>query len=467
MQLINQAERIDDSFNLHDKVEMGCHLMGIGSLDKSAAFFRAALRDDPNNAAALSSLGGVLAKNKDYETAGKMLKKAISIKYDVPGAWFNLGVLMQNMEDYQEAERCFNIAMSQNVEGWLDAILCAKGTLEQFLSQDWYKQLNYYQQAVLLNPANRAARLNLGLTQMLLEIWEPGLKNYEARLDVSGFKWALDTKQAKPVDPRFPAFEPRKRVLVVAEQGAGDTIQFARYGRKLREMFKGTEFWLFCPNDLAELMRLYGNCWDGICSPKDKQCEDFDFQIPLMSVPLVLHTIFGEFVYPDHIRISPPRGKSLLPLRVGVCWAGNPAHTNDRFRSIDPFEIFRRYEPRMVSLQQGPVSINSPAFISVDTSSWISTATAMANLGTVVSVDTSVAHLAAAMGKPTWVLVPANNDWRWGAVGPGCRLESRGRDIERSIATSRWYENVRICRQEKLGDWGPTLDMLFPGSIGP
>ncbi|MFO1307118.1 MAG: glycosyltransferase family 9 protein [Burkholderiales bacterium] len=250
-----------------------------------------------------------------------------------------------------------------------------------------------------------------------------------------------------------------KTLLVRAEQGIGDTIQFSRYLPMLRERGART---LFVP---LEGMEAFATRFAGIdrCVGRDVDVRGIDFYIDLMSIPGVVGTTL-ETIPP----VAPPgpapgsvrarwaaRMRGLSGRRIGLVWAGRPEHPRDRERSI-PFErlapLFAIAGLQWVSLQKGAPARQAAAerrpatFVDLDPelATLDDTAEAILHLDLVVSVDTSVAHLAATLGKPVWMLVPTPADCRW--------LEDRN--------DSPWYPGMRLFRQSAAGHWGDPIEQL-------
>jgi hypothetical protein len=195
-----------------------------------------------------------------------------------------------------------------------------------------------------------------------------------------------------------------KRVLVWGEQGAGDTIQFARYIRRLRE--RGAVVWLSC---YQQLRRLLVPLVEG---DGENATEGFDYHAPVMSLPLALGDIEpiwdGPYITADDDNDVHQEFARDARLRVGLCWKGNPFYNNDRNRSIpvESFEALRMDGVVFYSLQHGEQSLPWMVNLINDCRDYADTAALIANLDLVITVDTSVAHLAGAMGKPVWIVMP-------------------------------------------------------------
>lgn len=308
-----------------------------------------------------------------------------------------------------------------------------------------------YRRAIELNPAFHEARHNLGLLLLLRGEFQEGWTYYESRLEIA---------EAKPHARRFhkPLWqgEPlrHKRLLVHAEQGYGDTIQFVRYLEILSRL--GAEVIFETPYPLKRLLQRVAGIRCLI--ERGEPLPDFDCHIPLLSIPSRLHTDSNSIpvaagaylIAADEEAYKWKQRVSALPagLRVGIAWAGNPKHGNDSQRSLSLEDLcLLEHAPPVhwVNLtKQPPGSVRNtqaPSFATYDWTSelddYLDTAALISQLDLVISVDTSVAHLAGALGKQVWIMLPYVPDWRW-QLGRG---------------DSPWYPTVRLFRQESKGDW--------------
>jgi hypothetical protein len=242
-----------------------------------------------------------------------------------------------------------------------------------------------------------------------------------------------------------------KRVFLHAEQGAGDIVQFCRLATLLAR--RGAQTILACPPTLLRLLRTL----DGISHllTNTQTVPDFDYHCYLLSLPLLLGLNLQTI--PAHVPYLHPQPDSaehwrtrLMPLgnrkKIGLVWAGNPNYSNDHNRSI-PLPAFAQLAEVsgvvFISLQKSDAAnpVATPGFELIDHTAEIfdyaDTAALIANLDLVIAVDTSVAHLAGALAKPVWTLLPFHPDLRW--------------MLDRS--DSPWYPTMRLFRQPRPGDW--------------
>lgn len=307
-----------------------------------------------------------------------------------------------------------------------------------------------FRKALEEKPDFAEARWNMGLTCLLsgnfIEGWE-------------GYEWRWEKPDYKKFKRDFPKFiwqgEELKgqRILLHAEQGYGDTLQFIRYvplvdARNARVIVE-------CPRDLTKLL---GNI-DGVSRvvARNDPLPEFDLHCPLMSLPKVfgttLDSIPSKIPYlnadPDLIRTWKGRiSSNIMKFKVGLAWSGNPEHQNDRNRScaleiLSPLAQVKNVQFFSLQKGRGSEEVKSPVqgLGMIDLTDQIQdfsdTAALIENLDLVVSVDTVVAHLAGALGKRVWTLLPYSPDWRW--------------LLERE--DSPWYPTMHLYRQPKPGDW--------------
>jgi hypothetical protein len=245
-----------------------------------------------------------------------------------------------------------------------------------------------------------------------------------------------------------------KTILLYAEQGLGDTLQFVRYVPLVAA--RGARVILEVQKPLLKLMQTLAGGAQVLA--KGDPLPDFDFHCPLLSLPLAFKTTLatipapGAYLSSDPAReqewramLGPARGP-----RVGLAWSGNPAHKNDHNRSIafDKFAEMLTPACEFVSLQKEHreadarlLAASAVRDLSAQLADFTDTAALCAAMDVVVAVDTSIAHLAGALGKQVWVLLPEASDWRW--------------LVERS--DSPWYAGARLYRQQLGEDWSAVL----------
>jgi hypothetical protein len=240
-----------------------------------------------------------------------------------------------------------------------------------------------------------------------------------------------------------------RRLLVWAEQGLGDTLQFVRYAALLAG--QGVDVVVEVQPELERLVRQSLPQVEVVA--RGQRLPQFDVHAPLMSLPHLLHTrldtIPAEVPYLFAEEAADRLGARDGRLRVGLVWAGNPQHKNDRRRSLNPNVLAPLSSLRDIqwfSLQPGTTTPPPLDLVDLtaDLTDFADTAALLMQLDLVVTVDTSVAHLAGALGRPVWILLPYAADWRW--------------LVERS--DSPWYPSARLYRQSAPGDWPSVVERL-------
>ena len=332
--------------------------------------------------------------------------------------------------------------------------------------------LTAHQAAVNLDPHHPGARYNLALTQLRLGDYANGWPNYEIR-------WSF--REVHPCPRRFS--QPRwhgeplqssARLFVYAEQGLGDTMQFIRYLSLVAARLPGAHLIVEVQTPLVRLLtQLIANL-PGVSAELiafGSTIPNFTHHCPLMSLPAIfrttLETVPNTTPYlaadPEHIQARKRELAPNLPA-IGINWAGNPSYRADRERStcLETFlPLLQIPGIQCVSLQKGEPALQIPpirqslpencTFLDGCSSDrdFADTAALIANLDLVITTDTAVAHLAGALGKPLWLLLPWQSDWRW--------MQSR--------PTTPWYPTARLFRQSSANNWPELIDRVIHRAI--
>lgn len=401
---------------------LGAAQQALGRHVDAVASFRTACGLLPGSAPLLSNLGSALADAGDFEAARDACGQAAALDPRLPEAQLNLGRALHHTGRRREAIACCEAALA-------------------------------------LRPGWASAHHHLGLALLALGRFEEGWAHYEHRLRLPGALGAWRPVQdgaARPLWDGAPL--PGRTLLVVAEQGLGDAIQFARFLAPVQRLCGRVV--LRAPRRLLALL-------DGVAElcPDDAPPPPYDAWCPLMSLPHRLGTTLETIPASPRLRADPARvrrWRRALPeagLRVGIAWQGNPAHKDDRGRSIPLAALLPLAEVpgvRLVSLQRGAgaeqaaaaglagvVHDLGPGF-DAGPDAFLDTAAVMAGLDLVVTTDTAVAHLAGALGRPAWVLLRRYPEWRWDEEGEG----------------TPWHPSLRLFRQERDGDWGEVVQRV-------
>jgi tetratricopeptide (TPR) repeat protein len=435
-----------------DYLEAICQLAtaheGQGNLDEAIAAYQRALVIKPDFAGVHGNLGNAFLAQGNPDLAIAAYRRALAIDPNIAEFQNSLGIALKTLGKFDDAVAAYRRALALNpnyVEAYsnLGSTLHAQGKLTEALAS--------YHRAESIDPSYAEAHYNESLVQLLLGKFSVGWKKYEHRKrEARGFarpEWRGETSLAG------------KSILLYAEQGLGDTLQFIRYAPLVAE--RGATVYLEVQPSVKDLLSPFPHV--KATYGKGDALPDFDVCCPLLSLPFVFGTQLKSIpAYASYLRApaeSVERWRTVLapvkPPRVGVVWAGNPFHKNDRHRSI-PLEQFQAIfdEPsvRFVGLQKllkktdGPLLARRPEVmnLSPEIKNFSDTAAIIAELDLIITVDTSVAHLSGALGKPTWVLLPVTPDWRW--------LLNRD--------DSPWYPTVRLFRQPAIHDWDSVLQRV-------
>lgn len=437
---------------------LGAAFKDSGEFNAAALSIRQALALRPDHAEAHNNLGVVLKAQGRFSESESSFHRALSIKPDYAEAYNNLGNLYRDMWQYKDSAKSYARALELK-PGYVEAYnnngiaLRDQGRIEEAL-------LNY-DKALEVSPGNVEVGWNKSLALLLKGDYSQGWQWYETRLSRGQKNQRVFSK------PRFEEMTSNaEKVFVYAEQGFGDTIQFVRFLPALKKLCKKVIF--ECQPGLVSLLK---NCEgvDEIVPKSDNSINthEFDAHIPLMSLPRLFKVTPESlpaklpYIRPDKeliekwriylnllLEVDESREDDNNLFKIGLVWSGNPTHENDRNRSC-PLEHFiplgKLNNVVFISLQKNQATsqiLELPDGIRVidldkDLKEFVDTAAAISNLDLVISVDTAVAHLAAALVKPTWTLLPFAPDWRW--------LLNR--------KDSPWYPGMRLFRQPKFGDW--------------
>jgi len=512
----------------------GFVLARLGRRKEAETRYRRALVLRPDFAAAWMNLGHLLREEGREAYAQAALLRAVELRPDMIAGWLNLALLERELRRPDEAEAHLRKALELNPEQVETHVAwCQFRAAEQDLAGAWQwlrwalardpshaeavnmqgillhaegrfaeaveaferaealgnraapsnrgnvlldlgrmdEALKSHEAAVESDPMSPGAEYNLALTRIRLGDWTRGWPAYEAR-------WRF-----REVHSSFRLFrQPRwqgdplegKRILLHAEQGLGDTIQFCRYATLVAA--RGGVPILEVQPAAERLMRSLPVVRAGLAQTAQlgagRGRPEFDFECPLMSLPAVFGTTVETVPWPgaylgadpglavekriEFPDLLPGTRHGERPLRVGLAWAGNPRYKSDRLRSMQlktMLPLLRTPGITWISLQKGAAQ-GQLAGLPGDLIVWdgsgrdhdlADTAALVATLDLVVTTDTCIAHLAGAIGKPVWILLPHLGDWRW----------------MQQIETTPWYPAARLFRQRVPGDWPGVLERVI------
>lgn len=431
---------------------LGAVLEGLNRIDEAIACFEQGLAKDARSVEILANLATAYQARGNIDQALESCQRALAIKPGFIPALVNLGGALQEQGHIDLAVEQYRAALAKNPNA-ADAHASLSDALRNLGRLDESRM--HCERAIELRAEHPEGQFNLGLLDLITGNFASGWEAYEARWRQTGALHKPDL--AEPEWDGSPA--PGKTLLIYAEQGLGDTLQFVRYARLVRQRVGRLVFQ--SPRALYRLLSTV----EGIDQllTAGSPFPSFDVQLPLLSVARVLQTrldtIPAEVPYLSAPAAEIERwaekldGLSSGEFRVGIAWAGNPRHRRDAFRSIPPQFFARLSESpgvRFFSLQKEthaspwPREARPLVDLTTELSDFVDTAALVKNLDLVICCDTSVAHLAGALAVPVWVAMPATLDWRW--------LVDR--------EDSPWYPTMRLFRQTELGKWDDVFERV-------
>jgi len=420
-----------------------------GCPELAAEEARRALEIEPRFPAALSNLGVALYELKDYEEAARNQRKAIAVNPDFAEAHSNLGNALHALRRFDESAAAYRRAIELDAN-YADAWANLGTTLHH--SGEFDEGMAALRRATALAPYHANAHTGLGILLLMRGDLAEGWDEYEWRL--------RSTERRGPRFPENPWLGENlvgKHIYVLAEQGFGDTLQFVRYIAPLAARAGSVtlrvhqQLLTFLRESLPGIIVL-GDRGD----PAPYQCD-----APLLSLPRLfrtrLETIPADVPYlrtpTDALRRWKQQLGRMAGVKVGLVWAGNPEHINDPRRSIDLDQLTALFDvpgtsfaslqvgSRAADLKKLKCDTQSIEDVSTALTDFVESAASISALDLVITVDTAMAHLAGALGKPVWVLLPWVSDWRW----------MLNRD------DSPWYPTMRLFRQKRRESWDDVI----------
>jgi len=425
-----------------------------GQLDDAITCYQKALRLNPKYPEAYNNLGYALHDKGQLDEAITCYQKALELDPNFAEAYTNMGLVFQDKGQLDEAISCYQKALQIDpdfAEAYNNLGHCF------YLQQGHVDEaMTYFQKALQVNPNSAEAHWNMSLALLLQGNFKQGWKEYEWRWKLKRFR------QRNFSQPLWEGSDIAGRtILLHAEQGLGDTIQFIRYAPMVAQ--HGAKVIVECQRELMSLLKYTDGVQEVIAY--GDPLPDFDVHCPLLSLPLVFGTTLDSIPAKiPYITVDPASGKKWKDkvlhddskLKIGLAWAGSAKEEKLRHRSC-PLDMFyplaRLDNTTFYSLQKGDASKqvkNPPEGMKLidyteEINDFSDTAAFIENLDLIISVDTAVAHLAGALGRPIWTLLPFAVDSRW--------LLNR--------EDSPWYPTMRLFRQSSPGDWETIIASLL------
>ena len=463
----------------------GVSLSNLKQYEESLSYYDQAIKLKPNYAEAWNNKGVSLKNLKRYEESLSYYDQAIKLKPDYAEARHNKGVSLNKLKRYEESLSYYDQAIKLKpnyAEAWNN-----KGVSLKNLKR-YEESLSYYDQAIKLKPDYAEARHNKGVSLNKLKRYEESLSYYdqaiklkpnyaealygkaETKLILGDFQdgWNLYMLRWKQEDfeiYRYPQFKKlestnnldNKKILIWHEQGMGDTIQFSRYVSKLVAL--GAVVTFEVQKDLVFFFKKQFECevTDQVSINKN-----FDYQAPLLNLPYVFNTsidtipnnqaylkVNKENVIDWNKKIKLSKNK----LNIGIAMSGNPNQKNNHIRSISLENMKSIFQYANFFVIQKELSVIDMEFlkkypeikfIGEEIVNFSDTAAIVENMDLIISVDTSLIHLAGAMGKKSFLMLSWSPEWRW--------LLDR--------CDSPWYKSIKIFRQKLIGDWNSVINQI-------
>ncbi len=409
---------------------------------------------------ALLKKGNMLKAAGRLHEALECFDRAIAMNRDFVAAINNRALVLQALNRPEESLEAFDEGLM--VDPMSYKLLTNRGALLEVQCQ-YDEALKQYAKAIEVQPDLAKAHFNTGMCRLRLGQFETGWQQYE-------WRWKCDDFPSKGRNYPRPLWLGTediagKTVLLHAEQGLGDTIQFCRYATEVSR--SGATVILAVQPPLISLVANLPGVHK-VLTYKEL-VPDFDFHCPLLSLPLAFKTRIGSiptlvpYLHAPEAAIRSWTEKlGALPLlSIGLAWSGNAQHKRDHERSIALEKLLPAFDTPgigLFSLQDQVRDSDSIALegaknmlhFGAELRDFSDTAALISRLDLVITVDTAVAHLAGAMGKPTWILLAAHADWRW--------MENR--------EDSPWYPSARLFRQRKPGDWDGVIHSVRQALAG-
>ena len=488
-------QRFPNSFTIHFNTANAARKLGKSSFAR--LLYKRSIYLMPSDPMAWNNLGLTLLGDGDLNSAKEAFKKSIDLSHaEKIQPLVNFAMVCRQLGELSEALEATNKAIAidgGSMEAYanrsaiyheMNFLAPALSDIERAIqlkpnqpslyynagnihvsSRDWGAAITSFDRSLSINSGLTDAKLNRSICILMQKQWEKGFQSYESRWNLFG--------KSSPFESQKSLDQARERILsstkleLYAEQGLGDSIQFARYLSLLNRSV--TTIRLHVQKSLIQLFQdnLIADDVIQVTGASHLKYPDFQFEhykFPLISLPLLLQVYPDSKLFPvdpylksndsdikQWSRRLADANRDSDRLRVGICWAGNPKQGTDKKRSLSLGKVARLFSVpcRWINLK---VDLSEESRLRLqnhcveDYSSYVEdmkdTAALVANLDLVISTCTSVAHLSGALGIPTWILLAYSPDWRWGDNG------------ESSI----WYPSARLFRQTIPGDWDGLLD---------
>lgn len=462
--VFQELDRLNDAFNSYEKsnsllpnVQASCSqgiILSKLNKDKDAlAYFEKAIKIDRNYPNLYYNYAKALANAGSINEAVTYYLKSIEHSQNLIDSFYNLGCIYQDLKQFESALHYYQKVIKKDTKHY--ASLNNIGQINHIL-RNIPEALKYFDKALEINPNYHLAKWNKALSLILSGKFIEGWELYENRWYLSNFQ---DKRHQKIDLLKSIKNITGKKILVWWEQGFGDVIQFSRYLLELQKLNAEVTFEVQKPlKSLFESMNKKIKVVDFINSKNG----EFNYQIPVMSLPMLFKTDVKNI--PNHIpylfsdtnkkEIWKKNLNSKITKKIGIAWSGAKQNKKLKFRSI-PLKIFSeifnsQYEYH--SLQKEYFQNDEELFSKLKNfythenklHDFSDTAALIDNMDIVITIDTSVAHLAGSIGKKVWIIIPYMDDYRWFM----------------DINFSPWYPTAKIFRQKKINEWDEVINEI-------
>jgi len=461
-----------------------------GALDKAIEFYKEAIRRDTKFVKAYNNIGVILYKQGRYHQAVEMFKLSLSVDDTFVSTYVNLGAACNKAKMYKEGEKALLKAIMMDdknsgayanlgniynkmkrhdearIQHEMALMLDDKSASNHANIGITFKNLGLFkeakkslQKAIMINPQFVNAHFDLATTYLSLGEYKKGFEAYEWRFKKPEMASLLREISQILEKPRF-ALKMKKKdktLLLFSEQGFGDILQFVRFAKLLKDKYPALSLKIQVRPELKTLLEEM-DCFDAVLA-RGEALGAFDYHLSVLSLPHLLKTTLKNLPHETYLSID---AKSSLKmdkkrLNIGVVWgASNTGESyEDKVFSLSYFKpLMQDKKIQLYSLQVAgdskeikALGLGEKEIIDLEEQliDFKQTAIMIAQLDLVITSDTSVAHLAGAMGKEAWVVLQKNADWRWGLSG--------GR--------SAWYPSLKLFRQSKQGDWESAFKKVY------
>jgi len=427
----------------------GVALMSLGRVDEAIESYNKAIKLKSDYVDAYLNKGLALQSIFDFKESIKNYDRAIKLKPDYAKAYNYRGIALKSLGRVDEAIESYNKAIELN-PNYVDPINNL-GFMFQ-LKKDYKKALLYFRKALKLDPNSENKKFTIGLLNLKFKNFKEGWEGYELRKKLKD----RDIKLKKYDFFKQPIFDQlkNKSILIYSEQGLGDIIQFSRYIEPLSKLNNKITFKTY--PSLLKLFKKFNNYCEVTSLVLD--LSKFDYICSLLSLPIIFKTDYNNIppvvkncldVEEDKISFWQNQIKS-NNLKIGISWRGNVENklmfdksfelklfnNISNMKNIDLISLQKDFKPE---LENPNKIIKIKNFKNLDNGNdrFLDTVAVMKNLDLIITVDTSIAHLAGTLGKNTWLILKCDADWRWFV----------------NDSKTPWYPTMSIFRQEQIGNW--------------